>query len=701
VPTRFWRYLLVPIVYLFALFLTFRGYATGSAVPPWDFMGGGHVEALRWYQDGNLLKPPGWFPYAWFGLPEHQLIQNGGWVVPIALTAEIFGWSPRHATLVQGGFIWFGGVSAFALSRAFRWQWPVSFLVGFIYLFSVMNISNAQHSAMLRAAALLPLLMLVCLPAWVLKSPWLVIVGGLVWWQVLVSSYPGNLIPILFLVLLVVAISCVRLGTRSRSKYLLTLLVTAFGGFLLAAPRWVPVLVDRQSFPVERENTAILTWELIPTLISSYDLPGLPNDVTMRSIWLAPLCLGALFLLRRKNSLGVAAAGVMAIALLMMSEIPGIAQLKDVISIFRVSTFAISDWRPILVLAAAVLVGSVLQDAFTSKWLSKRDLYWRGTMLLLAGCGVLAIEWARSGGVRPSLLLYLLALITCATLCVISYRGISEASAVAGVVVLAMLTFTSFNLLASTANRTWQTDRQLAEAYVFSGYFDEIEESNTWPLISRPARWYMDFPPLDYAAATADARYNRYWVTGEFGAVGNHNVKFSSVYQAIIEQLDAGATPLVNFLSTSSRQLIMPPSTSMISDNDLTRCASDATDCNPNSLEVEIEMKKFDKEGEIFLISAKEAFTMVQNEAFHPGWTYSLCPSAENLSACVPSGNALVVNEALRAWQLPAGNYQLVTFYVTPGEPYRWLLSGVGVGMLFGFPLLARWRIDSHSRGRF
>ena len=138
----------------------------------------------------------------------------------------------------------------------------------------------------------------------------------------------------------------------------------------------------------------------------------------------------------------------------------------------------------------------------------------------------------------------------------------------------------------------------------------------------------------------------------------------------------------------------------MISDNDLTRCASDAADCNPRSLEVKIEMKKFDKEGETFFISAKEAFTMVQNEAFHPGWTFALCQLTENLSSCVPSGNALVVNEALRAWQLPAGNYQLVTFYVTPGEPYRWWLAGVGVGLLLGFPLLARWRIDSRSRGR-
>ena len=697
-PIRFWWYLLVPIVYLLALVLSFRGYATGSAVPPWDFMGGGHVEALRWYQDGNLLKPPGWFPYAWFGLPEHQLIQNGGWVLPIALMAELFGWSPRNATLVQGGFIWLGGVSAFALSRALRWRLSVSFLVGFIYLFSVMNISNAQHSAMVRAAALLPLLVLVCLPNFVLKSPWFVIIGGLIWWQVFVSGYPGNLITTLVLILFVLVLSSVGLGAKYRIKYLFTVLITALGGLLLAAPRWLPVLLDRQSFPVERENSAPLTWELIPPLISSYDLPGLPNDLTMRSIWLAPLCLGALFLLRRKNVIGLMSAGAMFIALLMMTELPGVSQLKDVASIFRVSTFAVSDWRPILVLAGAVLVGSVLQDALTSKWLSKQDLYLRGAVFVLAGLGVAVVEWARSGDLNPSLNLYLLAFATCLILMFVAYRGTSPTFATGGVVVLAIFTFMSFNLLASTANRTWQTDRQLAEAYVYSGYFDDIPEKTSWPLTSRPARWYTDFPPLDYAAATADPRYNRYWVTGEFGAVGNHNVKFSPVYQVIIEQLDVGATPLVNFLSTPSRQLITNPSVSTISEKELTACATDATDCNPKRLAVEIEIQKFDKEGETFLVNALEAFTLVQNETFHPGWSFSLCASTAEGSQCVPSGKASPVNEALRSWELPAGNYQLVTFYVTPGDPYRWWFLGGGVAMLLGFPLLVGWRTNSDCR---
>jgi hypothetical protein len=663
-------------------------------------MGGGHVEALRWYQDGNLLGPPGWFSYAWFGLPEHQLIQNGGWVLPIALVAEFLEWSPRNATLVQLGYIWFGGVAAFAFARALRWQWSISFLVGFIYLFSVMSISNAQHSAMVRAAALLPLMVMICLPAWVLKSVWLIPISGLVWWQAIVSSYPGNLVPVAIVLSILVVFVTLRIAPMNRIRYLTYFSTAIMGGSLLAAPRWLPVIFDRQSFPIQRENTAALTWELIPTLISSFDLVGLPNDVTMRSIWLAPVCLGALALLRRKNSIGLVAAILMGFSLLMMTELPFVSQAKDFFSILRVSTFAISDWRPILVLAGAVLVGSVLSDLLTNKWLTRQALLLRLFVFMVMLLAVSAIEWARSGELLTSWVFYVIAFVTIFILIALIYLGFSRVSLLWVVTPLAVMTFLSFNLLASTTNRTWQTDRGLAESYVYSAQFDDLTETASWPISNRPPRWFVDFPPLNYAEATADARYNRYWVTGEFGAVGNHNVKFSPVYQVIIEELDKGQTPLVNFLSTSSRQLIVEPGVSNISNADLTKCASNPRNCNPNELSVRVSQQKFDKAEEVFLVRATEAFTMVQNEAFHRGWTFSLCPITKNTNSCVPSGNASAVNESLRAWHLPAGNYQLVTFYVTPGEPYRWWLSGVGVALLLGFPLLAARQLNPHRVDR-
>lgn len=678
------------------LSLIFRGYVTGSAVPPWDFMGGGHVETFRWYEDGSFFQPPTWFPYAWFGLPEHQLVQNGGWVLPIAFVAEILGWSPRNAALVQLFYIWLGGVGAFVLGRVLRWGLPVSFLVGFAYLFSVMNFSNAQHSAMLRAATLLPLVVAALLPNWLLKSPYLVTLSGVVVWQLIVSSYPGNLVAISVSILGVVVLCFFSQDQARRWSYLARVGIAAGIGGLLAAPRWLPVALDRSNFPIVRDNTAALTLDLLPTLVSSFDLPGLPNDVTMRSIWLAPICLAAVFFLSRQNRVGLIALGYSVVSLLLMSELPGVSQMKDLIPGLRLSTFAISDWRPIFVLAAAVLLGSVIAEAFKKPTFSPRAVVTRAS--IFGGfLGFVAVgQYLRDGSIAGSLSLYLVAVITAIALSTVFMiqvgKPLSEGLQSAIALGLAMLTFAGALLISDSVNRTWQTDRALSEAYVYGAYFADLSEKVSWPLEKRPARWYVEFPPLDYAEATGDARYNRYWVTGEPSAAGAHNVKFSATYQKIIEAFDTENSALINFLSTESRQLVEPSLSTVVKDSVLNSCATREVNCNPAQLPVTVVQQAFDKQGEKFLIAAETPFRLIQNEPAHFGWQSRLCYDDASQGNCQVGPVSTVTNEALRAWDLPAGDYIFETDFVTPGDSYRWGLFGAGVFFAFAYPLAVSFR---------
>ena len=70
------------IIYKEIVFLTainaivFYKYWLGISTPPWDFLGGGMVEQYRFYKDGGFFNPPSWFPYAWFGIPEYQMLQD-------------------------------------------------------------------------------------------------------------------------------------------------------------------------------------------------------------------------------------------------------------------------------------------------------------------------------------------------------------------------------------------------------------------------------------------------------------------------------------------------------------------------------------------------------------------------------------------------------------------------------------------------
>ncbi len=676
--------------------LVFRGYITGSAVPPWDFMGGGHVEAFRWYKDGGFFNPVSWFPYAWFGLPEHQLVQNGGWVLPIAVVAETIGWSPRNAALVQLFYIWIGGAGAFFLARALKWSLPISALVGFVYLFSIMNFSNAQHSAMVRAATLLPLLVVAVLPRWVLKSPFLLVITSFLTWQMIVSSYPGNLVAISISITGVILISVAALTPVLRVRYLTRVAAALLSGLLLSSVRWLPILLDRSSFPAVRENTAALTWELIPTFVTSFDISGLPNDVTMRSVWLAPICLAALFFVRRRNYVGLVSIGFGLLGLLAMSEAPGVRQVKDLIPGLRLSTFAISDWRPIVVLSAAVLLGSVLNDGLRRRPFARSAVAGRFALFATALGALAAIQYVRDGSLSGSVPLYLMALIAGAIFAsVFIFSETKKPDWVIGAG-LVLVTFASVLLISSSVDRTWQTDRSLSEAYVYGANFSDLREKALWPTTSRPARWYIEFPPLDYGEATGDARYNRYWVTGEPSSAGAHNVKFSKTYQKIIEAFDIGDTPLINFLSTESRQLIALPVSNSVSESDLNACAASALKCNPSSLSVDVVQLVFDRQGEEFQINAMSPFQLIQNEPAHFGWQSQICEGPSASLSCKTGPDSVLSSDALRAWYLPAGQYVLQTQFVTPGDDVRWWLFGLGALLGLGYPLVASYRVLSN-----
>ena len=101
----------IPISILCLLNISvFYNYWIGYSTPPWDFLGGGQVEQFRFYEDGSFFNPPSWFPYAWFGIPEYQLLQDGGWFAPVAFVAEFFTWSPPNAARVQAFIILFGSI---------------------------------------------------------------------------------------------------------------------------------------------------------------------------------------------------------------------------------------------------------------------------------------------------------------------------------------------------------------------------------------------------------------------------------------------------------------------------------------------------------------------------------------------------------------------------------------------------------------
>ena len=90
--------------------IVFNQYWLGLAIPPWDFIGGGMVEQYGFYNYGSFFNPPSWYPNAWFGIPQYQMLQDGGWFLPTLVVAEFFSWYPENAARLQAFIILLGSI---------------------------------------------------------------------------------------------------------------------------------------------------------------------------------------------------------------------------------------------------------------------------------------------------------------------------------------------------------------------------------------------------------------------------------------------------------------------------------------------------------------------------------------------------------------------------------------------------------------
>jgi hypothetical protein len=176
--------------------------------------------------------------------------------------------------------------------------------------------------------------------------------------------------------------------------------------------------------------------------------------------------------------------------------------------------------------------------------------------------------------------------------------------------------------------------------------------------------------PLTEENYKNDQRYNRFWLTGSFGAFGYHNIKDINAYSSLFPRLEKQKDPVVKFLLSGSKQI------ATIELNDIEQKLSDCTEEDKcvDFIPVKIEQQVFDKQSEVFKIEATEDFIMIQNEIFSPIWSGEICSESgcENVSS-------FVVLDSLRSWELPKGEYIFKTQAQTPLNVQRWILFFAGV----------------------
>ena len=127
----------------------------------------------------------------------------------------------------------------------------------------------------------------------------------------------------------------------------------------------------------------------------------------------------------------------------------------------------------------------------------------------------------------------------------------------------------------------------------------------------------------------------------------------------------------MQFLISSSTWLMLNPSD--VSDGKWLQNCLVAVGCEPMQ-GVEVSMRSFKENGSNYWVSAKDPFVLVENEMYFPGWRGTASAVALNSEI-----EAFPLENILRAWRLPAGDYEFVTHFQAPGWNLSLVLFFLGV----------------------
>jgi hypothetical protein len=651
------EYLLIILINL----TVFHKYWLGISTPPWDFLGGGMVEQYRFYKDGGFFNPPSWFPYAWFGIPEYQMVQDGGWFIPVWITAEVFGWHPANAARLQALLILFGSFGMFFLVKTFLPNKFYPTIAASLYTFIPVFYSNAQHYSSVRSAALLPWLLYFLHPNNINKNRFSVFVGAIIIFQTITGSYPGNLIASFYTAIIFIIIICLP-ACISYSRYLRSLFIMGIAGIAMGLIRYLPVIQLQESFPSSVGNQAGITPYNLIYLILPFISENLPwEDPTLRSMYIGSFSFAALFFLTRKNKDVFPWIFILVVSFFLMAENTLNTQIREIIPFIDISRFAITDWRNTFNLSIIIITVYILKSVTENEQSIN--------ILRRLGVFVIALSSLIYFGFNNGHTVFNLALYSLISLVFFYFiYRLMVPSRIHRYITVISLTLAGI-IFVFQNSFTWMTTVKEQNFNIYNNSFTNVQQTMVYPMKFRPAR--VSFLPLPLTPENYknDQRYNRFWLTGGFGAFGYHNIKDISAYSSLFPRLEKESDPVVSFLMSKSKQLAMKDAGGL--EQKLVDCVN-SIGC-PSDIDVKINQISFDKEREVFRIKSSVDFILVQNEMFSPVWSGAICTGKNCLD--VP---AYAVLDSLRSWSLPKGDYIFETNATTPLNNIRWVLFYIG-----------------------
>ncbi len=675
----------------------FWSYFTGDVSPaPDDFIGSYNNEPLAWWRDLELGDAPDWVPYAWGGYPAAVSIQNGSWYIPLGLAALVSPYSIHAAAVLQALHVGFGALGMYVLGRNQKLSFSASVFGLVAYFFAVGFYGNALHSDIVRGFAWVPWVLLCLTPRFPWRRWWSVPVVALILWQMLVSSYPGLIVALGYCAVVLVAVY--QLGLRPRlTHYLLPLAASGIAALLLSAPKYFAGIALRGGLGVEATapDESVFSRSMLGTVFFSYDLPELPNDLSMRSFFVVAPCLVlAALSWRHARSAAPALTLVGTAVVLGMPFLPWYEQLAALPGM-SLSRFRMSDFRAPLVAGLVLLAMIVLSREVEARGghgsAARRAL----TVVTLAAVPVAAFaasftaDYQVSQWVTPWMVVVASSMVVGA-LVLGPAPGPPGRSQVA-VAIIAIAAVSGVNW-AFSVTPPWRFPRAEVEMSTWQAESDELiglYEADDG-LVQRPAR-----TPLDDAVAPAtDVYWNSAFYTGDDAVGGYVNLKGSSAFRAALNAVTEPSTYFAarSILAAPGTGIAVTGPTALPDPDDVESCVT-TTECGPG---LTVRPDGYEVGRLTYVLSAEAPRTVLFNESYYPGWHATACGgegSCRELDV-TQGGAGLVLVE------VPAGSWDLVLEYETPGKTRDHVAFAAGAALILGVGLLSQRRSPGSRRTR-
>jgi hypothetical protein len=662
---------------------TFSSYFLGFASPPWDFWGGFLTTANTWWSLGSFFAPPEYLPYLFGGFPAALGLQVGAWYLPVGILHSSVGFSPFTAAVLQACTIGFASIGAYVLARRLEIRHIPALLTATGYFFSPGFFSNAQHTDMLIAWAMFPWLLVTLIPP--KKYSALAIVGSsLLWFQFFIAAYPGNIISFAYFFAAIVTFHFFT--TRiNRLLYLAWIASIVCSGLMMSCLRWAPYFALNDADNA-RGNAQVMSAGILSTLVFPFTDDALPNDLTMRALFVPTTILLSIFFIRRSRTMAYCFI-LIVVGVVLGFNYPIFTKIQDVLPMLDVSRFLTNDFKTGLILGLCLLGGYGCEQMMT---LALRN----GTKhflirLLPAILGFLSLLYlanyaslsrrTTAAGVRW----FLFSLFSIAIVFFILRLARNRQNPRSPKFLLIVNFSASLILIGATSivgylwaihnEITWKHPRERIEVrYYGSTVATLIENQLPIELAERPARQGPEFP-TDPAILQSPA-WNGNEFQRSFSTGGYVNLKGQSRFdQMILWSSQPEGKNWFTVLSMESIAWILPPSAT--SDVKSADCVIEKS-CLRDGLKITSW-----KPGEIEVIVPTGNFGIVTiNELAYKGWRVERCDKV----GCSSQDVAADESNTFLSAPIDSNVTSLRFYYVTSARGVSWLLFAIGVLIAMG-----------------